>query len=975
MGFFQAVTVNFYLVIVVQLTIFFYNENMKKNVYRLVSFFTVAALIAVTLSGCKSTSVNSSKNGTPLVWNSEVKQGVLDNGMTYFVQKNSEPKNRIVLRLVVRAGSCMEDDDQKGVAHFIEHLAFNGTEHFEKSAIVDYFEKIGMNFGADLNAYTSFEETVYKLEIPADDPNMLETALLILHDWASSITFAPEEIEKERGVVTEEWRLGQGLQGRLRDAQIPFLLKDSRFEERLPIGDMDVIKNIPRERILDFYNKWYRPEIMSVIVIGDTDVEAMENGIKNAMNQIPASKKPINTSPETVPYNPEKDILVCKDAEQKYTIMNLLAQEANFQPRATEEDVKQLVVDEIAMRIFNQRMDEITNTVDSTWLGAGSGLSSYTNLTYFDYLGLIPKTGIFTESFMAFLDECDRIMAFGVTDSEVERMKNYYISSVEQNYTNKDKITSDERAAKIIEFVTIGKIVVSDDDYYEIYKKCIPEITVEDVNAAIIRMFGDRGNKLLIIAPDNVDDIPSEEVLYNIWMNYKNPEIAAYTDDVTDDELMVRPSKKGKVISTNYVPELGVNEYLFENGVKVITKKTDFESNVVYFTAESKGGLNLVADDFVPSAQAAISYLILSGVNGMTYNQLIKKITAKQLGLSISVNNTEENYSGSCKADEIESMLQLVHLFFTQPQFTEEAWQTLIQSEMETAKNHGVQPHDVLQDKIYEILYNDIRHAPYDLDFVGKMDAAKAEQFYRERFANLADFTFVFAGDYDEEELIEQCAYYLGSVETTLDREETKYIYYDFPKTKISETVVKGLDQQGQVFMAFGGELPASSGIEETYKDIEMMNQLQSLMDIVLREAIREDKSGSYGISVGGNVDGYPERYYRFSINFGCEPSREKELTEEVIAQIKKLQSEPLDDIYIEKLKETYRRNRENNLRNNNWWINRINAGLVFTYEPLWLTSDTETVLSWITAENLQKLACKYFDTDNYLEVYLVPEK
>lgn len=278
---------------------------MKKN-HVLKSVLVFATVLALgCIISCASSKKISFNNDTPLTMDSSIKQGKLENGMSYFVQKNGEPKNRIVLRLVVNAGSCMEDEDQKGVAHFIEHLAFNGTEHFEKSAIVDYFEKIGMNFGADLNAYTSFEETVYKLEIPADDPAMLETALLILKDWACGITFPEEEIEKERGVVTEEWRLRQGLQGRISDKQIPFLLADSRFEERLPIGSMDVIENISRDRILDFYKKWYRPEIMSVIVVGDAEESVLESAVKNVMSAIPASEEKISVSPFTVPYNPK----------------------------------------------------------------------------------------------------------------------------------------------------------------------------------------------------------------------------------------------------------------------------------------------------------------------------------------------------------------------------------------------------------------------------------------------------------------------------------------------------------------------------------------------------------------------------------------------------------------------------------------------------------------------------------------------
>ena len=950
---------------------------MKKIFLKINFYCIVVVFAAALLTGCVSTSKksNKSKNATPLHFDTSIRQGIFDNGMTYFVQHNEEPKNRIVLRLVVKAGSCMEEDDQKGVAHFIEHLAFNGTEHFEKSAIVDYFEKIGMNFGADLNAYTSFEETVYKLEIPADDPQMLETALLILHDWACAITFPEEEIQKERGVVTEEWRLRQGLSGRITDAQLPFLFKDSRFEDRLPIGDMDVIKNITRDRILDFYKKWYRPELMSVIVVGDQNIDTLEKSVKSAMEIIPSSDSKITTVPYKVPVSTKKEILVFKDPEQKYTVMRIFNQIPDWAPRATEEDAKQNIIEEIASEIFNSRMDEITNTADSTWLDAASGLSSLSNFTHLNYIGVVPKTDIFTECFEAFLDEYDRFQTFGATDSEVNRLKEHYLSIIEQDYTNRDKVSSATRADYLINYVTTGKIVVSEQDVYDIYKKKISEITTADVNKAISTLFGNRGTKMIIIAPDSAADIPLEGELMDIWDNYKNPELTGYVDDVADDKLMERPSSKGKIVGKKEIPELGAKQYEFENGIKIITKKTDFEVNRLNLSFESKGGLNLVDEQDIPSANVCVNYAILSGINGMTYSQLLKKLTVKQVSLGVNIKNTSENFSGSCKSDDFETLAQLVTLFVTQPQFTPDAWQTLIQNQTEDAKNYGVQPEDAMRDKIMEILYNDIRHAPMTLDYVSKMNPEAAEKIYKQRFANPADFTVSIVGDFDEDKLIEICSYYFGTMKTTKDREQTKYIYYNFPEGKTAETVKKGLEQKAEVFLALGGDLPVASGIDETFEDRELMSQLSSLMDIRLREVIREDLGGSYNVWVSGNVDGDPERYYRFTVDFGCEPGRAQELTDEIIVQFEKMKVEEVSQDYIDKLQETYRRNIETSLRNNNWWMSRIKAELVYTYEPLWFTSEYERIIEKITAENLKAVSQKYFDTDNYVSVFLLPEK
>lgn len=953
------------------------NRNSKKYLLTLVSsvlfLFLVGACASTT--GVTDNSKLVSQEGTPLVFDSEIIRGNLDNGMAYFVRHNEEPKNRISLRLVVRAGSAMEEDNQQGIAHFIEHMAFNGTEHFEKSAIVDYFESIGMNFGSELNAYTSFEETVYKLEIPADNPEILEQSLLILRDWACGITFAEEEIEKERGVINEEWRLRQGLQGRITDSQFHFLLKDSKFENRLPIGKMDVINSITRDDVLEFYRKWYRPDLMSIVVVGDEDTAVLESAIQNMMNSIPKNNEKIEVPEYRIPVQTEKSICHLKDLEQKYTIVNIFIPE-DFSPRKTEEEFKQLLLEEISSAIFNQRVTEITNTADAPWLAAGVGENQFTNFGYFYYLGFVPKNGMFTEAAKAFFDEYDRFINFGITESELERFKQYYISQAENLYINKDKINSDSFCDDIVYYVLVGKTIISQEDYYRLYKSLIPEITVDEINNKIKTLFPERGTLMYILSQDTADDIPQETELMKLWTEYANQEIMAYADDVSDDDLMERPSKKGKVVSSKEIKEFDAKEYLLDNGIKIITKKTDFEANRINMKASSKGGLFYVDDDKIPSARLSLEYLIMSGLNGMTYNQLIKKITSKQVGINFSIDDTNEYFDGSCTGNDAETLLQLLNLLFTKSQFNEDGWNVIINNYKTVAKNHGLQPNDLYVDKINEILYgDDIRRAPVDLSYIEKMDPEKAASVYYERFANPADFTYMFIGDFDEEQLIDLCCYYLGSLETSNQREESLFKYWDFPKGKTSAVVKKGLDNQGMVYICFGGELPKAESMEKRFYENEMLNQLRNVLDIRLREVIREDKSGSYGINVGSYISGYPERYYRFSVEFGCEPERQQELTDTVISVIEDFQTNGIPQIYIDKVKESILRNYEVNKRNNYWWMDRIELGIVFEEEPMWFANNLERITDWITPEVLQDAAKKYLNTENYVNVFLKPEK
>lgn len=938
--------------------------------------FVALALCSTFFIGCASKPKVVSESY--LKMDEAIVQGKLENGMAYYVTENSEPKNRIVLRLVVKAGSNMEEEDQRGVAHFIEHLAFNGTENFEKSAIVDYFEKIGMDFGSDLNAYTSFDETVYKLEIPADDPEILKTALLILHDWASAITFPEEEIEKERGVVTEEWRLRQGLQGRTNDKVIPLLLKDSQYEKRQPIGDMDVIHNISRERIMDFYKTWYRPDFMAIVAVGDINKSDLEKAVVEAMAPIPsANSKLEHPDFKVLPQN-KKNISMLLDVEQKYEVIQLFQQKFDFEPIFTEKDVVKKLVLGIAREIFNARLAEKTNSADSKWLEAFATELNYTHNSSFEYQGVVPKAGNFVEGFKDFLDEYDRFVMFGATKSEVERMKTAYLSSFEQYYKNKDKINSSNKADSLIKHVLTGETVISVEDDYRISCKAVSEISVEAVNAIIRKYFVNRGTLMLVQAPADADDVPSENEIMEIWENYKSEaDLQAYEEDEGELKIMDKPTEKGRILSGNYIPEMDIHEYEFENGIKVITKKTDFVENEIKMQAISKGGFFTLDDKDYPSAKFSENYRMLSGINELSYNQFLKLISTKNLSFDFGINQNTEYFTGSAAKEDFECLLSICNQIFSDFKFTDEGWEIVKSNLDETAKVHGTQPRDVYVDKIYQILFgDDIFYAPMDEKFVAKIDKQKAKETFISRFKNPADFTFIFIGDFDEEKLLDDVSTYIGTLETSDEKEETKYRFYDFPKGIVQETVYKGLDKQGQVYIGFGGKAPEckKGNIEQKYYDEFMASELNSLLNIWLREAIREDKSGCYGIGAFGGIEGETERTFEFEINFGCDPDRSEELTAEVMSQIKKIQSQGIPEDYIEKIKETLRRTRETNLRNNDWWFVRITQQVVLETQPMWVSQDVEKIISWITPESLQEQAKKYLNTDNYVSVFLKPE-
>ena len=947
-----------------------------KKLNRFFAVFFAAAFVTSVLfvTGCSSSKVT--KNGTPLVMEAAIKQGKLDNGMSYFIRENGEPKNRIQLRLVVKAGSCMEDDDQKGVAHFVEHMCFNGTEHFEKSAIVDYFESIGMSFGPEVNAVTNFEQTVYMLELPADNPEMLKTSLLVLHDWASAVTFDPEEIEKERGVVVEEWRMRmQGVQGRVSDKEISVLLKDSRYADRLPIGDMDVIRNISPERVVDFYKKWYRPENMAVVAVGDVKAEVLENAIKEIMGEIPASEKKTKLPAFKIPVKKEKTLDIVRDKELAIIQAEIYMMSEDIGAFSTVEDLRAEYALGFASDAFNMRCQELTSQPNAPWLAAGVGRVSLTNNNYFYAMQFYPKTGMFTEAFKAYLDAFDRFLNFGITDAELERLKQAYLMNIQQSYANKENHASANYADNLVNHVLTGRVYISDDDNLKIATEIINQLSAEEILAAARKCFASRGTSMFVLCPETLE-IPAENEILDIWKNYESEAAKeAYVDDVGDGELMAKPSAKAKVTDKKAIKELGGTQYTFENGVKIITKKTDFQNDSIAIYGASKGGLYQLKEDEAPSANRAVEYAMFSGFGGKTYSQIQKIATTKNLSVSFGIGNTEEYFSATARKDNLEESLQMINLVFSQPQFTEDGWQTLIGQYKQVAETYGARPQQIYSEKITEAIYGKSWwNAPLNMDYVNKLDAATAERVFKERFGNPADFTFVFVGDFDEDQLVDLCASYLGTLKTNKKFEETKYVYFPFPKSSKTVTVEKGIDNNGDVYLCFGGELPESKDMEQGFKESTIINQLASVLDIRLREVIREDKSGSYGVSCGGYIDGWPERFYQVYIEFGCEPEREEELSSAVIETIKEIQKGNISDEIIAKVKESYVRNIETSLRNNYWWLSRFSAEILFTYEPLWFTTNSSKAADWITKDAIVDAAKKYLNTNKYVTGYLKPE-
>ena len=940
------------------------------------SLLVVTFVVTLLLTACASTKKNSKDK--PLPFDPNVLTGKLSNGMSYYIMQNEYPVNRIILRLAVNVGSIAEEENERGVAHLIEHMAFNGTEHFEKNSLIDYAESIGMDFGAEVNAHTNFEETVYKLEIPADKPEYFETAMLIFKDWASAITFDPEELEKERGVVLEEWRGRLGLNGRLADTVIPFELKDSAYVDRLAIGLPEVIQNISRDEVVNFYNKWYRPENMAIAIAGKVDPKVAEWIIKNIMGEIPASTDRLTPPKGKVPVRTEKDLLVFADPEFTFTQIQIVSQKADFGPTLTEGDVRQSFLSSIVDNIVNARLSQITTDPNAPWLAAGASDYTETYGASFEGYYLVPKEGMFAPALMKIFDEIDRVLLHGFTQSEFEWAVNTQLNELNQWYDNSESTDSVTRVNSLTNYFLFGSIPVSDDDYIEIARRLLASITLDEANEKAAKIFAGRGTMAMIYAPSNLaDELPSKEDFINFWENYQGQEITAYEDVSVGDEIMARPAKQADILSTRELKNLNAKEYVLSNGARVILRKNEADKSYIIMNAISLGGASLVSDKEYASAIMSPMYAIYSGIGGMDIVALQKYLSTKYVGINVMVNDQDERIVGQASPDSLEYLLQLTNQLMTNPQFTDQGWNFVNLQTQQQAKNYNVQPSDALVSRVQEILYGkSIRHTAINDDFVSQLNQADSERIFRQRFSNAADFTFIFCGDIDEDAVIDLCRYYIGAIPGQADKTE-KPVYEDtkFPKGITKDTVKKGQEDKGLVYICFGGKLPAAKDLDEDYYDSIMLEQFRSLAEIKLREIIREDKSGTYGVSVYAGIIGDKDRYFDFQVSFGCEPAREKELEAEVIATLKKLVTELPSDADVEKLKESYRRNFEVNQMTGSWWVEMLANIEVYKDTPAQAAYDDTFAIRNITAKALQEQAKKYIDTTNYVTVFLEPEK
>ncbi len=897
----------------------------------------------------------------------KVKHGKLANGFTYYIRKNQQPENRAEFRLVVNAGSLLEDDDQQGLDHFVEHMAFNGTKHFEKNDLINFLESMGIQFGADLNAYTSFDETVYMLQVPTDSAHIVSKAMLVMEDWASGLLFDNEEVEKERGVVLSEWRSRLGPNQRMQNKYFPVLYKHSQYAERLPIGDTAVVKHAPKETLERFYKDWYRPNLMSLIVVGDVNVGEIENEIKKRFGTI---KNPSNERERTdfeVHEHRETYVSIVTDKEAAFSNVRLLYKHERS-PLITAQDYREDIKRRLYNGMLNNRLDELARKTDPPFMYAFSsyGHNVRTMDSYMSYA--FTEENSIVKGLEALLIENERVKQHGFTSTELERRKKAMLNSFEDAVKEKDKTESVSYASEYIRHFLDQTTAPGIELEFELMKHFIDDIKLDEINQLANQWITEANRVVVVTAPEKEGyKAPSESDVRDV-LEREIGILTPYEDEVDNRPLMRMLPQPGNIIKSEKHDLHDINSWTLSNGIKVHFKTTDFQNDEVIFSSFSPGGHSLISDDDYFSAIFADQIITDSGIDDIPLKVLQKKLTGKSVSVQPYIGELEEGVSGRASPKDLKTMFQLIHLYLTKPRVDQENFDAFIQREKTIYANLDVNPDYYYSKMVSKITTNDhFRRRMLTAADFDKIDLQKSLEIYQDRFANISDLQFVFVGNINPDTLKYYSELYLASLPSTKNLETWKDINITSPKGKVIETIKKGSAPKANVLMIYHGET------KWTRKDSYLLNATTDILSIMLRESMREDQGNVYGVGVSGGIDRRPKEGYTISVKFNCDPNEVDGLIKTIHHDIDSLVRNGPDAINVAKIKEQERRQREQRLKKNSFWRGKILASLRYN-DSFDLIDVLAEYQEYLTIEEIQATAKKYLSGENYIQIVRMPE-
>lgn len=901
---------------------------------------------------------------------SKVLTGKLDNGMTYYIRANKVPEKRAEFTLVVNAGSICEDDDQQGLAHFCEHMAFNGTKNFPKHELVNYMESIGMKFGAEVNAYTIFDETVYGITVPTDNEEFVDKGLLVLHDWAAEVLYEEEEIKAESGVIHEEWRMHQGFQDRVQKKMFSSIFKNSKYENRSPIGLMEIVDNVSPDVIKRFYKDWYRPDLMAVVVVGDFDAKVMEQKIKNLFSQIKKADNPRKRETFDIPNNEKPIVTVLADKESPASMVMMMYKHLR-KPEITVADYREGIMESMISSMMTNRLTELTLAENPPFAMAQSEIEDFIgSLKTFMNVGVMQNND-YKKCIEGIVIENNRVIQHGFAQTELDRTKSTILKQYEKMYNEREKQKSSSYVTEYQQHYLFPHTPYPGIEYeYNLVKKHIDGITLKEVNELAKKQITEENLVIMVIMPEKEGvKVPTEEEVLKIYNNARQEKTTAYIDKTSDKPFIAQMPKKGKVATVVKDKELGSETWTLKNGIKVVLKPTDFKDDEILFYAESWGGLSLISDKEYISADIACDVANESGMGDYDKTEFDKFMAGKNARLNTQITAIRDVLSGSSSKADLETLMQLIYVQFTKPRVTESAFNSYLNKTKPILDNNQLSPETVWQDSISWVFSNrNFRSRPLTSDVIDEAKFATVKKIFQNRFCDPKNFTFYFVGNIDMKTIKPLIELYIASLEGVERTENYKDLGIRPPKGVVSVPVRKGDADKCMEIDIFHGEVEYNQ-----VNDIWLEGVCQILTTRLLDE-IREKESGVYSIGAYPQLTKNPYSNYIIQIFYSCDPAREKELWGKILKIMDNMKNSTITDEDITKTIEKMKREYETESRENRTWrslLANINTGTTTAQE---YKNYLNAIKEQITKENMTAAAKKFFDLNNYVQVYLLPE-
>ena len=915
----------------------------------------------------------------PLPVDKNVRIGQLDNGLTYYIRHNKLPENRAEFYIAQKVGSILEEPQQRGLAHFLEHMAFNGTKNFPGDdkglGVIPWCETVGIKFGTNLNAYTSIDETVYNISnAPIDRTGVLDSCLLILHDWSNYILLKDDEIDKERGVIREEWRSRNSGMLRVYTDLLPTIYQGDKYADCMPIGSIDVINNFPYKDIRDYYHKWYRPDLQGIVIVGDIDVDTVEAKLKAVFADV---QKPVNPAERTYyPVTDNKEPIVAIGTDKEVDDPSI---EIYFKQDATPDSEKNNVgylasqyMTSMISSMLNARLSELVQSANPPFTRASSYYSDFFVAKTKEAFALSASSkadGIET-ALKTLLQETERARRFGFTESEYARARANYLQSLESAYNEREKTKHGSYVREYVQNFLNGEPIPGIEAEYAMMNQLAPNIPLQAMNMVMQQLVPD-SNQVVIIAGPAKEGLkyPTKEEVINLLKGMKDLDLQAYVDKVSDEPLMKEAPKGGKIISEKEGDIYGSTKLVLSNGVTVYVKKTDFKADEIRMKGTSLGGKSIFPDKDALNFAVMDNVIAVGGLGNFSQVDLTKVLAGKKVSVNAGLGATTENVFGTCSPKDFETMMQLTYLTFTAPRKDAEAFESFknrMKAQLESAQAN---PLSSINDSLQKAMYNNHpRVVMMKPEMVDQIDYDRILEMYNDRFKDASDFTFYFVGNIDLETAKPLIAEYLGAL-PAINRKET------FKDTKMS--IRKGVykneyakEQQtptATIVFLYSGKAPY------TLKNDILLSFATQVLDMVYTEEVREKEGGTYGVNCYGDLQKYPKEQLLLQIVFQTDPAKKDKLAGIVVDELKKLAAEGPSDVHLQKVKEYMLKKYADNQKENGYWMNNLND---YFYYGMDMTEGYTDIVNSITAKDIQKFVSDLLKQGNEIEVTMtVPNK